>query len=175
MTVHDVLWVPPDDVRDRSRVGDFLAYLGRTRGLEFADYAALWEWSTTDLAGFWGAVWDYFEVIAHDPPGGVLADARMPGARWFPGATLNYAEHVLRMPGLAEGDPVVFGRSQTRPPVTLTAAELREQVRRVRAGLRRLGVARGDRVAAYLPNIPETLVLLLATASLGAIFSSCAP
>jgi acetoacetyl-CoA synthetase len=99
----------------------------------------------------------------------------MPGARWFPGATLNYAEHVLRAPGLAGDDPVVFGHSQTRAPVTLTVAELREQVRRVRAGLVRLGVCKGDRVAAYAPNIPETFVLMLATASLGAVFSSCAP
>ena len=109
------------------------------------------------------------------PPTGVLPDPRMPGARWFPGATLNYAEHVLRMPGLADDDPVVFGYSQSRGPVTLTTAQLREQVRRVRAGLVRLGVCQGDRVAAYLPNIPETLVLMLATASLGAVFSSCAP
>jgi acetoacetyl-CoA synthetase len=170
-----VLWSPPADVRERSRVGDFLRYLRRERGLAFADYAALWEWSTTDLAGFWQSVWDYFEVIAYDQPEQALADARMPGARWFPGATLNYAEHVLRMPGLAEDDPVVLGYSQSREPVRLTVAELREQVRRVRAGLRRLGVGEGDRVAGYLPNIPETLVLMLATASLGAIFSSCAP
>jgi acetoacetyl-CoA synthetase len=175
MTVGDLLWTPPPDVRQRTRVGDFLAWLGRGRGLEFADYPALWEWSTTDLPGFWAAVWEYFQVIAHRQPEAVLAEPRMPGARWFPGATLNYAEHVLRMPGVADGDPIVFGRSQTRPPVTLDAAALREQVRRVRAGLVRLGVGRGDRVAAYLPNIPETMVLLLATASLGAIFSSCAP
>src|SRR5205823_12629121 len=117
----------------------------------------------------------HFDVIADDRPTGVLPEAVMPGARWFPGATLNYAEHVLRAPGLADDDPVVFGHSQTRAPVTLTVAELREQVRRVRAGLCRLGVTRGDRVAAYAPNIPETFVLMLATASLGAVFSSCAP
>lgn len=99
----------------------------------------------------------------------------MPGAQWFPGATLNYAENVLRMPGRADDDAVVIAHGQTRAPVTLTAAELREQVRRVAAGLRRLGVTAGDRVAAYAPNIPETYVLLLATASLGAVFSSCAP
>jgi acetoacetyl-CoA synthetase len=175
MNAGDLLWTPPADARQRSRVGDFLGWLERERGLRFADYPALWAWSTTDLSGFWGAVWDYFEVVGHAPATGVLADPRMPGARWFPGATLNYAENVLRMPGLADGDPVVFGHSQTRPPVTLDAAGLREQVRRVRAGLVRLGVGRGDRVAAYLPNIPEAMVLMLATASLGAVFSSCAP
>jgi acetoacetyl-CoA synthetase len=175
MNAGDLLWTPPADARERSRVGDFMGWLERERGLAFDGYPALWEWSTTDLPGFWGAVWDYFQVLAHTPATAVLADAHMPGARWFPGATLNYAEHVLRMPGLSGSDPVVFGHSQTRPPVTLDADGLREQVRRVRAGLVRLGVGRGDRVAAYLPNIPETLVLMLATASLGAIFSSCAP
>jgi acetoacetyl-CoA synthetase len=175
MDTDEVLWSPPVDIRQRSRIGDFLGWLARERRLEFADYAELWAWSTTDLAGFWSAIWDYFEVRGHTPATEVLADPRLPGARWFPGATLNYAEHVLRMPGLAATDPVVFGVSQTRAPVTLSAADLREEVRRVRAGLRRLGVRPGDRVAAYLPNIPETFVLMLATASLGAVFSSCAP
>jgi acetoacetyl-CoA synthetase len=168
-----VLWEPAEGAP--SRVGDFVDWLARERSLRLRGYADLWAWSTTDLSGFWRAVWDYFDVMADQPPTAVLPDPTMPGAKWFPGATLNYAEHVLRMPGLADDDPVVLGYSQTRDPVTLTAAQLRERVRRVRAGLRRLGVQPGDRVAAYAPNIPETFVLLLATASLGAVFSSCAP
>ncbi|MEO3816696.1 acetoacetate--CoA ligase [Plantactinospora sp. B24E8] len=171
----EVLWTPPADVRDRSRIGAYLRWLRTHRGLEFADYADLWLWSVTDLDAFWRSIWDFFEVRAYAEPTATLAGARMPGARWFPGATLNYAEHVLRMPGVGDDEPMVIAHSQTRAPVTLTAAELREQVRRVRAGLVRLGVGSGDRVAAYAPNIPETLVLMLATASLGAIFSSCAP
>jgi acetoacetyl-CoA synthetase len=171
----DVLWSPPADVRETSRIGDYLRWLAANRGLEFADYDALWRWSVTDLDAFWQSIWDYFAVVAHDPPTAVLAEREMPGARWFPGATLNYAENVLRMPGRADDDPVVIAHGQTRTPATLTAAGLREQVRRARAGLRRLGVGPGDRVAAYAPNIPETYVLLLATASLGAVFSSCAP
>ncbi|MGW5557355.1 acetoacetate--CoA ligase [Micromonospora sp. NPDC003944] len=171
----DMLWAPPADVRERSRIGAYLRWLSEHRGLDFADYDALWRWSTTDLDGFWRSIWDHFEVIAHTPPTATLAERGMPGARWFPGATLNYAENVLRMPGRADDDPVVIAHGQTRPPVTLTAGELREQVRRVSAGLRRLGVTAGDRVAAYAPNITETYVLLLATAGLGAIFSSCAP
>ncbi|WP_435204777.1 acetoacetate--CoA ligase [Micromonospora sp. bgisy143] len=171
----DVLWTPPADVLERSRIGDYLRWLREHRGLDFADYDALWQWSVTDLDAFWRSIWDHFEVVAHTPPTATLAERAMPGARWFPGATLNYAENVLRMPGRADDDPVVIAHGQTRPPVTLTAAELREQVRRVSAGLRRLGVTAGDRVAAYAPNISETYVLLLATASLGAIFSSCAP
>jgi acetoacetyl-CoA synthetase len=173
--VGKVLWSPPADVIERSRMGAYLTWLRAERGVDVADYAALWQWSVTDLDGFWRSIWDYFDVRAHTPPTATLADATMPGARWFPGATLNYAEHVLRMPGLGDDDPVVLAYSQTRDPITLTAAQLRDQVRRVRAGLRRLGVGVGDRVAAYAPNIPETYVLMLATASLGAVFSSCAP
>ncbi|MEU6073190.1 acetoacetate--CoA ligase [Micromonospora sp. NPDC047074] len=171
----DVLWTPPADVRERSRIGSYLRWLREHRGLDFADYDELWRWSVTDLDAFWRSVWDHFEVVAHTPPTATLTDRGMPGTRWFPGATLNYAENVLRMPGRADDDPVVIAYGQTRAPVTLTAAELRDQVRRVAAGLRRLGVTAGDRVAAYAPNIPETYVLLLATSSLGAIFSSCAP
>jgi acetoacetyl-CoA synthetase len=156
-------------------MGTFLTWVRETRGADVHDYPGLWEWSVTDLAGFWAAVWDYFEVVAHSQPTGTLGDATMPGARWFPGATLNYAENVLRMPGMGEHDTVVHAYSQTREPVMLTVQELRDQVRKVAAGLRSLGVGPGDRVAAYAPNIPETFVLLLATASLGAIFSSCAP
>ena len=112
-------------------------------------------------------------LIRVGPDGCVLSSST--GARWFAGATLNYAEHVLRMPGLDDDDPALLAFSHSREPVTLTARQLRDQVRRVRAGLVRLGVSRGDRVAAYAPNIPETYVLMLATAGLGAVFSSCAP
>ena len=171
----DVLWSPAADVRERSRVGDFIAWLGRTRGLRFTDYDELWQWSVTDLSGFWGALWDYFDILSDVPPTEVVVNPVMPGARWFPGTRVNYAEHVLRMPGTADDAPAVLSYSQTRPPTALSAAELRDEVRRVRAGLRRLGVTSGDRVAAYSPNIPETYVLMLATTSLGAIFSSCAP
>jgi acetoacetyl-CoA synthetase len=174
MTAGDVLWTPAPDAEEHSRVGDFMAFLRRTRGLELADYDALWRWSVADLSGFWSAIWDYFEIISYDAPTAVLTGT-MPGARWFEGATLNYAEHVLRVPGRGDDDPVVLAWSQSRAPISLTKAELREQVRRVRAGLVRVGVVAGDRVAAYSPNIPETYVLMLATASLGAVFSSCAP
>ncbi len=175
MTVGDLLWVPPSDILNRARMGDFMRFVARTRGLDLDTYEQLWQWSVTDLAGFWAAIWEYFGVIGHTPATAVLPDAHMPGARWFPGTSLNYAEHVLRMPGLGPDDPAVLAYSQSRPDRVVTAGALREEVRRVRFGLRRLGVGPGDRVAAYLPNIPETLVLMLATASLGAIFSSCAP
>ncbi|MCA2215597.1 acetoacetate--CoA ligase [Jidongwangia harbinensis] len=170
-----VLWTPPADAAEKSRMGRYLSWLRQERGVDVTDYPGLWQWSVTDLPAFWRSIWDYFEIIAHTEPTAVLGDDTMPGASWFPGATLNYAEHVLRMPGVADDEPVVFAYSQTRSPATLTARQLREEVRRVRAGLKGLGVGPGDRVAAYAPNIPETYVLMLATASLGAVFSSCAP
>ena len=169
-----VLWSPPSDVRQRSRVGAYLAWLERERGLRFDDYDALLAWSVDDLDAFWSSVWHYFDVAAGDP-GPALAEATMPGARWFPGARLNWAERCLRLAGRGDDEVVLVARSQTRERVALTAAELRDEVARVRTGLVRLGVEPGDRVAAYLPNVPEAVIGLLATASLGAIWSSCAP
>ncbi|ASW53713.1 acetoacetate--CoA ligase [Plantactinospora sp. KBS50] len=171
----EVLWRPSEEVRERSRIGHYLRWLRTERGLDLGSYDELWRWSVSDLDAFWRSIWDYFQVLAHTPAERTLAGDTMPGVRWFPGARLNYAEHVLRMPGIGDDEPAVIAYSQSRPPITRTAAELREDVRRVRAGLRRLGVGPGDRVAGYAPNIPETYVLMLATASLGAIFSSCAP
>jgi acetoacetyl-CoA synthetase len=175
MTAGEVLWRPPSDVRDTSRIGHYLRWLRTEHGLDFDDYSALWAWSVTELATFWRSIWNYFGVAAYTKPAQALAHQRMPGTRWFPEATLNYAEHVLRVPGRADDEVIVYGYSQTRDPVMLTGAELRERVRQTRAALAALGVSRGDRVAAYAPNIPETVVLMLATASLGATFSSCAP
>lgn len=169
----DVVWTPPADVLATSRVGQFLAWLARERDLEMTTHDELWRWSVTDLDGFWSAVWEFFGVRAHAAYDTVLTSREMPGARWFPGALLNYAEHAL---GTDEDlDRVaVLGRSQTRDDVELTFADLRDQVARARAALARLGVRRGDRVAGYLPNIPEALVAYLAAASLGATWASCA-
>lgn len=141
----------------------------------FADYDALWHWSVEEPNAFWSALWQAFDIPSDGDPTVALTDSSMPGAVWFPDVHLNYAEVMLRMPGRADDDVVVIAASQSRDDVRLTAGELREQVARARAGLVRAGVTEGDRVAAYSPNIPETLVLLLATASLGAVFSSCAP
>ena len=139
------------------------------------DYADLWQWSVDEQDAFWLAVWRFFDIPADSAPTVALADASMPGAVWFPEVRLNYAEVMLRMPGRADDDIVVVARSQSRDEVRLTATDLRDLVARVRMGLLRAGVDKGDRVAAYCPNIPETLAVMLATASLGAIFSSCAP
>ena len=128
----------------------------------------------TDLEGFWSSVWDFFEVRSHAPYERVLGSREMPGAEWFPGTRLNFAEHMV---GRDEdiGSVAVVAYSQTRERQELTFGDLREQVARARAGLQRLGVGPGDRVVAYLPNIPETLVAFLATASLGAVWATCPP
>ncbi len=171
----DLLWVPPPDVRATTRIGAYLDHVQRDTGRRFDTYEDLWRWSVDDLDAFWRSVLDFFAVAYDGDPGVVLTSRELPGARWFPDLRLSYAETMLALPGRADDDVVVLGRSQSRDDYDLTASELRDQVARCRAGLVRLGVGRGDRVAAYLPNVPETLVLLLATASLGAVFSSCAP
>ena len=172
--IGDVLWSPPADLADTTEIGRFMSWLATERGRELGSYEELWRWSVSDLEGFWGSIVDFFAIRFSAPYERVLADRTMPGAPWFEGGRLNYAKHLIG----AEDDRdriAVVSRSQTRPPIELTFGELREQVGRVRAGLQRLGVGPGDRVAAYLPNIPETLIAFIATASLGAIWAACAP
>jgi acetoacetyl-CoA synthetase len=170
----DVVWTPPPDAAERTELGRYIRWLQDERGLDLADYEALWRWSVTDLGGFWSSLWDFFEVRAHTPYERVLGSRGMPGAEWFPGARLNFAEHMLGHDDDL-GAVAVVAHSQTRDPFELTFGELREQVARARAGLQRLGIGEGDRVVAYLPNVPETLVAFLACASLGAIWATCPP
>ena len=172
--IGDILWEPPADLRQSTEIGRFMEWVREHRGRDFSSYHDLWRWSVTDLEGFWGSVWEFYEVKDHGGYETVLASREMPGAVWFPGARINYAEHLLGRD--EDADRVaILGQSQTRPDVELTFGQLREQVARVRAGLQRLGVGQGDRVVAYLPNIPETLIAFAATASLGAIWAACAP
>jgi acetoacetyl-CoA synthetase len=169
-----VLWTPPPDVRQSTEIGRFTEWVRNNRGRDHETYDELWRWSVTDLEGFWGSVWDFYGLRAETPPERVLGRREMPGAEWFPGARLNYAEHLLG--GEEDRDrTAVLARSQTRSPLELTFGELREQAGRLRAGLERLGVGPGDRVVAYAPNIPETLIAFIAAASLGAIWAACAP
>jgi acetoacetyl-CoA synthetase len=174
-----LLWSPTPEVLGRCQLGQYLRWVSSTRDLGLApdDHEALWRWSVDDLDGFWGSLWEWFAVSSASPPEAVLTGRDhwpddLAALRWFPGATLNYADHVLRS---QPDGPAVIARSQTRDPIEVSMADLRDQVARCRAGLQRLGVRQGDRVAAYLPNIPEAIVALLATASLGAVWSSCAP
>ncbi|MEJ7844815.1 MAG: acetoacetate--CoA ligase [Acidimicrobiales bacterium] len=171
----EVLWTPADDAVATTRMGAFLRAVEAGTGIRLDGYHDLWRWSVDDLDGFWRTVADQLGVRWHDRPARFLADPSMPGARWCPGGTLNWAEHCLGPEPSDPSAPALLSRSQTRADTDLTMVELRDLVARCRAGLTRLGVVRGDRVAAYLPNIAEAAVTLLAAASLGAVFTSCAP
>ncbi|GGB37271.1 acetoacetyl-CoA synthetase [Flexivirga endophytica] len=169
----DVVWRPPANVLDTTRVGAFLQWLRTERGVELAGHDELWRWSVDQLEDFWAAIWDFFEVTDHGARETVLEQRVMPGARWFTESRLSYAEQALK--GCGDDDAVAIqGRSQTRGDVDLTWAQLRDQVARARRVLRDRGVGPGDRVAGYLPNTPEAVVAFLAAAGLGAIWTSCA-
>ena len=174
--VPEVLWKPTPERASRAAITDFAAFVGERTGRDLTDYAALWDYSTTDLTGFWSAIADYFGIQWHDRPGDVLPAAVMPGADWFPGGTLNYAEHALA--GMGRGpadDPAVIAVAEDGTEQLLSLRELTAAVGAAQAGLRRLGVGAGDRVVALVPNAVHALVGFLATAALGAVWSSCSP
>ena len=167
------IWRPSSAAIEDAELTRYTQWLGETRGLAFDDYEALWTWSVTDLEGFWGSLWEYFEIGASAPYERVLGRRAMPGAEWFPGARLSYAEHVFR--GKRDEDVAIVHASETRPLAEIRWGELRESTAQIAAGLRARGVTRGDRVVAYMPNIPETTAAFLACASIGAVWSSCSP
>jgi acetoacetyl-CoA synthetase len=169
----DLLWSPSPDMMRASVMQQYIDWLAHTRGLRFDDYHALWQWSVAELSDFWRSIWDFFDVQATTPPQAALTDAAMPGAVWFPGATLNYAAHAFRY--IDAERPAIIFQSEGGSPQTMTWVDLQRQVAGVAAGLRALGVRRGDRVAAVLPNAPQAVIAFLACASLGAIWSSCSP
>ena len=168
-----ILWEPSAELVENARLTEYRRWLAAERGVELDGYEALWRWSVEDLEAFWRSIWDYFGVRSSHPPGDVLADRTMPGATWFPGTQVNYAEHVLS--GKPDDRVAILHQSELRPLSEMTWGELLDLTGRIRAGLVAAGVGRGDRVAAYLPNIPETVAALMAVASLGAIWSSAAP
>ncbi|MBR0871931.1 acetoacetate--CoA ligase [Bradyrhizobium tropiciagri] len=152
-------------------------WLKERRGLSFADFEEMRRWSVTDIDGFWQSVWDYFDLRSPTPHSAVLAERKMPGAVWFPGASLNYVRQVFRHvePAHAAGLPALISSGEDGKLTETSWPELRRKVAALALHLRARGVRSGDRVAAYLPNIPETIIAFLATASLGAIWSVCAP
>ena len=167
------LWEPSADAIERSRMTAYQRWVAETRGVETGDYEALWRWSVEELDDFWASIWEYFEVEADGDHSTVLGSREMPGALWFEGTKLNYAEHVFRAKD--DDEVAVLHASELRELGELRWGELRERVAAVAEGLRAEGVEAGDRVVAYLPNGVEALVAFLATASLGAIWSSCSP
>jgi acetoacetyl-CoA synthetase len=168
------LWTPSPEMREGSELARFMRWAGERHDRTFADYGELWQWSVDQLEDFWADIWEFCGVRASKPYERVLGSHEMPGARWFAGAELNYAENML----LRDRDPAataVLHTSELRPLREITWGELSVCVAEAAAGLRALGVGRGDRVVAYMPNISETLIAFLASASIGAVWSSAAP
>lgn len=168
----NLLWVPSTERKAQACLTHYMSWLAKS-GRRFDSYANLWQWSIDDQDGFWGSLWEYFDVRASQPYECVLRSRTMPGAEWFPGTRLNYAEHALRNER-AGSDALLF-LSERRALSALSWTELGTQVRKLASRLRTLGVAPGDRVVAYLSNTPEAVIAMLATASIGAIWASCGP
>jgi len=169
----DLLWTPTPQRVASANMTAFMSWLKDTRGLEFTHYPDLWQWSVTETAAFWQAIWDYNDIIAEQPPAAALGDSGMPGAEWFPGARLNYAQNVMRTE--APGEVALYFHSETVPVTPVYWDEFGPKVRALATRLRELGVQPGDRVASTLPNIPEAVIAMLATTSIGAIWTSVSP
>src|SRR5262245_54463276 len=172
-TEGELLWKPSPARRERSHITAFTRWLERERGLKFDSYEALWQWSVTDLDAFWRAIWDYFDVRSSTPPTKTLGRREMPGAEWFPGTHLNYAEHALAHER-PNADALLYIR-EGGPLERLSWPDLAGKVRIMATQLRKLGVKPGDRVVAVLPNSPEAVIAVLATTSIGAVWSCCGP
>jgi len=169
----DLLWEPSDTFKEAACISRFQRWLETSKGLSFGSYEALWQWSVDDIEAFWEAVWEYFNVRSSTPYQRVLGERTMPGARWFEGAHLNFAEHVLRNERAGAIALHAYSESSAKRQVTWTA--LAADVRKLATRLRTLGVQPGDLVVTYLPNTPEAVTVLLAASSIGAVFSSCSP
>ncbi len=169
----ELLWTPGAERIERALLTRFMRWLERERGRRFDDYASLWRWSVQDLEGFWSALWEYFDIRASVPPERALGRRQMPGAEWFPGARLNYAENVLSR-ARPDREALVY-LSEGEPPASLSWDELVARVRRLARALRSLGIVKGDRVVGCLPNTPDAVVAMLATTSIGAVWSGCGP
>ncbi|TDU32777.1 acetoacetyl-CoA synthetase [Panacagrimonas perspica] len=176
VTEGELLWTPSAAFAARSQVAKFTNWLREERGLDFKDYEALRQWSVTEIEGFWAAVWDYFEIVSDAPPAQVLDRRVMPGAKWFQGARVNYAEHLLRYEAKAKpGEAAIHHLAENRPLAQLSWQELGRQVRVLATQLRAMGIKPGDRIVSYMPNVPETTVAMIATIAIGAVWSSAAP
>jgi len=169
----DLLWQPDAQTIEDANLTHYMRWLQATRGLSFDSYATLWQWSVDELEEFWASVWDYFAIKASQPYESVLVKRIMPGAQWFVGARLNYAENIFAKQTTAQ--PMMVYKAENQPVVEISWQTAYEQVNRLAITLRNLGVQPGDRVVGYLPNMPEAVIALLATTSIGAVWSSCPP
>jgi acetoacetyl-CoA synthetase len=167
----ELLWQPDPPRKQASRLQAFIDWLAARRGLAFKDYGTLWQWSVDDIDDFWSAIWEFFDVQADGDASTVLGTRDMPGAHWFPNTQLNYAEHAFR--NASEVSPAIISRREGAEPIEMSWSELRAKVGALAAYLKSIDVNQGDRVVSYMPNIPETVIAFLASASIGAVWSSC--
>jgi acetoacetyl-CoA synthetase len=167
------LWNPTAETIARANLTHYMDWLEANKGLRFKTYPELWQWSVDHIADFWGSLFPYFNLIYSRPWSELLPERTMPGAKWFPGVELNYAQNIFAKS--TPERPMMFYKAEDQPLVEISWAEAASQVSRLAQTLRQMGVERGDRVVAFLPNIPQAVIALLASASLGAIWSSCSP
>src|SRR6266700_1748699 len=168
-----LLWEPSQELKRQANVTRYMQWLAQEKGLSFHSREELWQWSVNNLEDFWASIAEYFHVKFSQQYTAVLTKRKMPGAEWFPGARLNFAEHVFR--NATSDRPALVFRSERHELVEVSWSELRQKAGAVARALRAMGVQQGDRVVAYMPNIPETLIAFLACASMGAVWSSCSP
>tara|TARA_B100002003_G_scaffold12373_2_gene10626 strand:+ start:2220 stop:4196 length:1977 start_codon:yes stop_codon:yes gene_type:complete len=166
------LWTPSDETIASANITSYISWL-TARGIEVSNYDELWRWSVDHIEDFWESLWDYFELTYSKKWSAVLTERKMPGAEWFPGVRLNYAENIFARRD--DSKPMLLFKGENTELQEVSWAEIEEQTRRLATTLNKLGVEEGDRVVAYLPNIPEAIVALLAVSSIGAIWSSCPP
>jgi acetoacetyl-CoA synthetase len=171
-----LLWQPRESIAVQTQMGRYMAWLRTHKGKHFADYAALWQWSVQDTEGFWGSLWEYFEVDSTTPYRRALSERTLPGAHWFEGSRLNYAEHLLRHEdAAAAADLALLHATETQALAGITWKELGSKVRKLATRLRELGIRPGDRVVSFMPNVPETVIAMLSCLAVGAVWSSAAP
>nr|MBX2845453.1 AMP-binding protein [Saprospiraceae bacterium] len=168
-----LLWTPTDDFVNESNLAKYAAWLRHEQGITFDNYEEIWKWSVTDIERFWESIWDYFEVISHTPYKQVLDTKKMPGAKWFNGATLNYAEHIFARKHADA--PAIIYKTENCEACELSWAEVESRTASLAAAFREWGLQAGDCVVGYMPNIPEASIAFLAACSQGMIWSSCSP
>jgi len=167
------LWKPSEDRIRNTNMYRFMQEVNARHGTDFNDYDALWQWSVDNIPELWKTIWDFMDIIHSRGYDSILEDGdRMPGARWFPGAELNFAENLLRY---RDDHPAIIFRSEKNGGRTLTYSELHDRVARLARSMREMGIRKGDRIAGFMPNMPETIIAMLASASIGALWSSCSP
>jgi acetoacetyl-CoA synthetase len=168
-----LLWAPSEERIKNTNMYRFMSFINSRYGKDFTEYDPLYEWSIENIRDFWASMWDFAEIIASRPYDQVIDDpGKMPGAAWFSGARLNFAENLLRYRD--EKIALIF-KGEAQDSIRMTYFELYDEVARVAKSLKEMGVEAGDRVGGFVPNMPEAIIAMLATTSMGAVWSSCSP